>query len=225
MTSIDLIRQIPLFDALQPADRDRLATLLRRRFIVKGNILFRKGDEGTALYIILLGSIKISVSGASGEEIALAILGRGEFFGEMALLDGRPRSADAVALEDTQIYVLDREDFLSFLIQNGAAVRAILYALSMRLRQTDDLLQEICFLNLSVRLARRLLELARKVTAEQTDPVYEVRLSHKELSRLFGVTRESISKELQVLRNRGIVSTLRNRIVIHDIEALKLRSR
>jgi CRP-like cAMP-binding protein len=225
MTSIDLLKQIPLFEALQPADRNQLASLLRLRLIVKGNTLFRKGDEGTALYIILQGSIKISISGKAGEEVALAILGRGDFFGEMALLDGMPRSADAVALEDSHLYVLNRKDFLSFLIQNEAAVQAILFALSLRLRRTDDLLQEVCFLNLSVRLARRLLELARKGETGDGARPYEVRLSHKELSSLFGVTRESISKELRVLRSRGIVSTMRNRIIIHDIDALKQRSR
>ncbi|HOG17832.1 MAG: cAMP receptor protein [Syntrophaceae bacterium PtaU1.Bin231] len=225
MSSIDLLKQIPLFEALQPADRNQLASLLRLRLIVKGNTLFRKGDEGTALYIILQGSIKISISGKAGEEVALAILGRGDFFGEMALLDGLPRSADAVALEDSHLYVLNRRDFLSFLIQNEAAVQAILFALSLRLRRTDDLLQEVCFLNLSVRLARRLLDLARRSETGDGNRPYEVRLSHKELSGLFGVTRESISKELRVLRNRGIVSTMRNRVLIHDIDALKQRSR
>jgi len=224
MSSIDLLKQIPLFEAFQPADRNQLASLLRLRLIVKGNTLFRKGDEGTALYIILQGCIKISISGKAGEEVALAILGRGDFFGEMALLDGMPRSADAVALEDSHLYVLNRKDFLSFLIQNEAAVQAILFALSLRLRRTDDLLQEVCFLNLSVRLARRLLELAKKGETGDGGHSYEVRLSHKELSGLFGVTRESISKELRVLRSRGIVSTMRNRILIHDIDALKQRS-
>jgi len=225
MSSIDLLKQIPLFEALRPADRNQLASLLRLRLIVKGNTLFRRGDEGTALYIILQGSIKISISGKTGEEVALAILGRGDFFGEMALLDGMPRSADAVALEDSHLYILDRKDFLSFLIQNEAAVQAILFALSARLRHTDDLLQEVCFLNLSVRLARRLLDLAKRGETGDGSQPYEVRLSHKELSGLFGVTRESISKELRVLRNRGIVSTMRNRILIHDIDALKQRSR
>jgi CRP/FNR family transcriptional regulator, cyclic AMP receptor protein len=222
-----LIKQIPLFTSLKDEEIEILAALLRRRSIKKGDIIFQKGDEGTALYAILRGCIQIIVTTPVGDTITVAILNDGDFFGEMALLDGMPRSADAVALEETQLAVLDRKDFLPFLAQHEHAVLAILRTLSLRLRRTDELLAEICFLTLSTRLAKRLLELARGVdTGSGSDAsAFAMGMTQKELSSLLGVSRESVNKELKILRDKGIVSTERNKIVILDRERLKKRAK
>jgi len=226
MALVPLIKQIPLFSSLIHEEIEILAALLRRRSIKKGDILFQKGDEGTALYAILRGCIKIIVTTPVGDKITVAILNDGDFFGEMALLDGMPRSADAVALEETQLAVLDRDDFLTFLSQHEHAVRAILRTLSIRLRKTDDLLSEICFLSLSARLAKRLLELAKGESADGEDvSMLTMRMTQKELANLLGVSRESVNKELKTLRDKGIVSTARSRIVILDQERLKKRAK
>ena len=222
MNPLALLKQIPLFGTFQPADHEQLAGLLRRRNLKKGDVLFRKGDEGTALYIIIKGRIKITVPSKLGDEITLAILGQSDFFGEMALLDSLPRSADATAVEETLLYVLNRSDFLSFLIHNENAVRAILYALSSRLRKTDDFLTEVCFLNISARLARRLLEMSESLIRENNPgSSMELKLTQKDLASLLGTTRETINRELKILRDRGIVSTSRNLITIHNLELLK----
>jgi CRP-like cAMP-binding protein len=196
---------------------------LKRKSLRKDEVLFRQGDEGAALYIILQGRIKISVSRRM-DRVTLAVLGQGEFLGEMALLDGLPRSADAVAMEDSQLYFLSRKDFLSFLSHHGNAAHAILASLSMRLRKTDDQLAEMCFLNLSTRLARQLVELADRQSIAENDPS-ECRLetSQRELGDILGVSRESINKELKSLREQGIVVTARNFIVIRDLAALRKR--
>ena len=222
MNPLALLKQIPLFGTFQPADHEQLAGLLRRRNLKKGDVLFRKGDEGTALYIIIKGRIKITVPSKLGDEITLAILGQSDFFGEMALLDSLPRSADATSVEETLLYVLNRSDFLSFLIHNENAVRAILYALSSRLRKTDDFLTEVCFLNISARLARRLLEMSESLIHEnKPGSSMELKLTQKDLASLLGTTRETINRELKILRDRGIVSTSRNLITIHNLELLK----
>ena len=222
MNPLALLKQIPLFGTFQPADHEQLAGLLRRRNLKKGDVLFRKGDEGTALYIIIKGRMKIAVPSKLGDEITLAILSQGDFFGEMALLDSLPRSADATAVEETLLYVLNRSDFLSFLIHNENAVRSILYALSSRLRKTDDFLTEVCFLNISARLARRLLEMSESLIHEnKTGSSMELKLTQKDLASLLGTTRETINRELKILRDRGIVSTSRNLITIHNRELLK----
>jgi len=225
MTPVALLKQIPLFGPLEPADQEQLAALLRRRSVSRNDVLFRKGDEGTALYIIIKGRIKITIQAKLGDEITLAVLTQGEFFGEMALLDGMPRSADATALDETQIYVLNRSDFLSFLIHNERAVQTVLYALSMRLRNTDDLLAEICFLNLPSRLAKRLMEIATADGGPWVRGERRVQLTQQELASMLGTTRESVNKELKILRDRGIVSTSRNLITIHDPEGLRRRNR
>jgi CRP/FNR family cyclic AMP-dependent transcriptional regulator len=217
ITPIYVLKKIPLFAPLPEADHENLASLVRRKAIRKGEHLFRQGDEGTALYIILQGRIKISVSRRS-DTVTLAILGQGEFLGEMALLDDLPRSADAMALEDSHLYTLNRKDFLSFLKNNEHAVHAVLSALSLRLRKTDNLLAEMCFLNLSVRLVNKLVELAEPLAAGETKPqVCTLKISQQELGDILGVSRESINKELKILRSKGYVSTSRNSILIHDI--------
>jgi CRP/FNR family cyclic AMP-dependent transcriptional regulator len=224
MQPIALLKQIPLFEPLEPADQEQLAALLRKRSVSRGAVLFRKGDEGTALYIIIRGRIRITIRTKAGDEITLAILNNGEFLGEMALLDGMPRSADATALDETQLYVLNRSDFLSFLTNNARAVQTVLQALSLRLRNTDDLLAEICFSSLSSRLARRLAEMAATDNASKTGTP-SVRLTQKELASMLGTTRESVNKELKILRDRGILSTARNLITIHQPEGLRRRIR
>jgi CRP-like cAMP-binding protein len=227
MAMVPLIKQIPLFSSLKDQEIEILAALLRRRTIKKGDIIFQKGDEGTALYAILRGCIKILVTTPVGDKITVAILNDGDFFGEMALLDGMPRSADAVALEESQLAVLDRKDFLSFLPHHEHAVLAILRTLSLRLRKTDELLAEICFLSLSTRLAKRLLELAKDVDSEGGSDgcALATRMTQKELSGLLGVSRESVNKELKILRDKGIVTTERGKIVILDQERLKRRAK
>ncbi|MBW6485277.1 MAG: Crp/Fnr family transcriptional regulator [Syntrophobacterales bacterium] len=223
MALINILKTIPLFALLTEAERELLAGLLRRKSIKKHELLFRQGDEGTAFYIILQGRIKISVS-RRREKVTLAILGPGEFLGEMALLDGLPRSADAAALEDSQLYALNRKDFLFFLGKNENAVRAILHSLSKRLRKTDDQLAEMCFLNLSARLAKQLVEMAAPQSAYENHPEsFSVIISQQELGNILGVSRESINKELRILRDKGCVSTLRNTIIIKDLESLRRR--
>jgi len=223
---VSFIKEIPLFAPLSTGDHEKLATLLRHRSVGKGDFLFHRGDEGTTLYIIFKGLIKIVVPTRSGDEITLAMLTDGDFFGEMALLDGLPRSADAMAMEDTQLYVLDRTDFLSFLIHNEQAIRAIMQVLSLRLRRTDDLVAEVCFLSVSARLAKRLLDLAgSQHQVDRSGNPNEVRLTQRELASLMGVSRETINKELKVLREKGMVTTARNIISIRDPDRLKNRIR
>jgi CRP-like cAMP-binding protein len=224
--SILFIQQIPLFSPLSSQEQASLAALLRKRSISEGDFLFHKGDEGTALYIIYRGLIKIAVPTKRGDEVTLAMLTDGDFFGEMALLDDMPRSADAMAMEDTQLFVLSRADFLTFLFQNEHAVRTIIQALSLRLRKTDDMVAEVCFLNVSARLARRLVDLAEsRHQVEKGDDQYNLHLTQRQLASLIGVSRETVNKELKILREKGIVTTARSNITIHDLERLKHRIR
>jgi len=223
ITPIYVLKKIPLFGSLTEADQKNLVSLMRRTTIRKGDFLFRQGDEGTALYIILQGRIKISVSRRT-DTVTLAILGQGEFLGEMALLDDLPRSANAVALEDSQLYALNRKDMLSFLKNNENAVHAVLSSLSLRLRKTDNLLAEMCFLNLSARLVNKLVELAGPLVARETKPqVCTIKISQQELGDILGVSRESINKELKIIRTKGYISTSRNTIIIRDLELFEKR--
>jgi CRP-like cAMP-binding protein len=221
------LKSIDLFDSLSFDDTKRLAALLRRRSLKKGEVLFRKGDEGNALYLVRKGSIMIVLPSVMGDEVSPAIFTAGDFFGEMALLDGMPRSADAVALEQTEILALNRKDFLAFLQNNEKAIQAILSYLSIRLRKTDDLLEDAHFLTISTRLARRLVELAKKFGHKGHDETIEINLNlnQSDLASVVGTTRESINKELRVLREKDIVQMVGSTIIIRNMDRLGRRAR
>jgi len=226
MNPAEVLGQIPILASLADDDRRLLAEKMGRQSFRKGMALFRRGEEGNALYIIVRGRIRIFASNRRGSEITLALLGPGEFFGEMALLDGQPRSANAEAAEDTELQVLQRDPFFSFLMHKESALRAILCALSRRLRRTDDLLTETCFLHISHRLARKLVELSETVAAEEgPSDSYNIRATQQELAGMIGATRESVNKELKALRRKGLVQTSRNRITVRDLDRLERRSR
>lgn len=223
----EFLKGVHLFQSLSDEDSERLSTSLRRRSLKKGEVLFRKGDEGSTLYIVRSGSIRIVLPSSTGDEVTPAILTERDFFGEMALLDGMPRSADAVAMEPSELYALNREDFLLFLKNNEQAIKSIFSFLSMRLRKTDDLLEDVCFLTISTRLARRLVDLAENyghVDENDSTLHIDLRLTQKDLASMVGVTRESINKELRVLREKDLVSTTGNTIQILNMERLKKRA-
>jgi CRP/FNR family transcriptional regulator, cyclic AMP receptor protein len=221
-----LLKQVPLFRSLPLGESQRIAAILQKQILKKGDVLFREGDEGTALYMILSGKLKIVRQSRDGDEVILAVLSGGDFCGEMAILDGFPRSADAVAIDETHLYSLNRKDFLTYVMHNETAVRAILAALSRRLRKADDFLEDIFFLKVSSRLAKKLIELAETngFKEGQTTPV-KLSVTQKDLAGMVGASRESVNKELRALRERELISVSGNTILIHDIDALRLRTR
>jgi CRP-like cAMP-binding protein len=221
-----VLKEVPLFQSFRVEDQKHIASLLRTQSLKKGDTLFRKGDEGTTFYLIIRGGIKIVRTSRDGKEIILALLSNGDFFGEMALLDGLSRSADAVAIEPTQLYVLNRKDFLSFVMHNENVLQSIITSLSLRLRRTDDFLEDACFMNISSRLAKKLVELAETRGHQEGDTAHiELHLTQKQLAGMIGATRESINKALRVLREKGLASVSEDTIRIHDLKRLKRRTR
>ena len=224
MNSEDFLKQVPLFQSLRPEDMKLLSASVRTQSVKKGGALFHQGSEGTALYIIKKGSVKIVLPSRRGDEVILAIFSEGDFFGEMALLDGLPRSADAVALESCELLVLSRVDFLAFLKNNENAIQHVLYSLSMRLRKTDDLLEDTCVLNISARFAKKLVELAETHgRREENFILIDLDLTQSDFAGMIGAARESINKELRLLREKGLISTTGRKIQIYNMERLKRR--
>ncbi len=220
-----LLNKIPLFNSLSDSDLENLSESVRLQSLKKGQTLFRKGDEGSSLYIIKQGTIKIVLPSRLGDEVIVTIFSEGDFFGEMALFDGKPRSADALAMEPTKIYMLSRNDFLLFLQSNINAMKSILSQLTNRLRNTDDFLESTCFLSVSARLAKKLLDLTESYGQQDGDGVYiDLNLTQKELGDMIGSTRESINKELKILRDKGLIVMQENKIQIIDMTRLKRRA-
>jgi CRP/FNR family cyclic AMP-dependent transcriptional regulator len=221
-----LLKQVPLFRSLPQAESQHIAALLQKQHLKKGEVLFREGDEGTALYMIVSGKLKIVRQSRDGDEMILAVLTGGDFCGEMAILDGFPRSADAVAIDETYLYGLNRKDFLAYVMHNETAVRAVLSALTRRLRRADDFLEDIFFLNVSTRLAKKLIDLStiNGYKEGQTEPV-KITVTQKDLAGMVGASRESVNKELRALRERELIAVEGNHIVIHNLDALRQRIR
>jgi CRP-like cAMP-binding protein len=221
-----LLKQVPLFRSLRAEDSQHIAALLQKQILRKGDALFRKGEEGHSLYLITAGKIKILRQSRDGDEVILALLSPGDFCGEMSLLDGLPRSADAVAAEETQLYGLNRKDFIAYVMNNETAVKAILAALSKRLRKADDFLEDVFFLNVAARLAKKLIELAMSNGFREEDggPI-RLNVTQKDLAGMIGATRESVNKALRSLREKNLIGFSGNTLVIDNLEALKRRIR
>lgn len=217
----NILKQIPLFSSLAPEAIDRLSRSVRVKSLKPDEILFMKGDEGSAMYIVRDGAVKIVLSSESGEEIIVTLLKRNDYFGVMAMLDGEPRSADAVSMGHSEVFTLGRSDFLSILQSDMNALKTILCDLSRMIRKTDDLLGDVCFFNISVRLCKKLAELAETVgVPEGKGIVLDIDLTQKELGDMVGATRESVNKELRVLREQGLIDMEGSRIKIMDLNGL-----
>jgi CRP/FNR family transcriptional regulator, cyclic AMP receptor protein len=167
--TIDTLRQVPLFESLDDDAAKHLCELLETLDCEVQKVLFRAGDVGDAMYLIERGKVRISVQATDGRELTLTELGRGEFFGEMALLDGQRRSANAVVAEEARLAVLSREHFLSFIMRGNSNVALeMLTALANRLRHTDELLRSSATRNVNVEEAaqRTLADRAADIIAE-----------------------------------------------------------
>jgi CRP/FNR family transcriptional regulator, cyclic AMP receptor protein len=212
LDAIALLQDHPIFGALAPGQIKQLSSYARRRRITNGTILFVKGDPGTALFALCSGSVKISASSSDGRETMLALLQAGEIFGEIALLDGQPRTADAVALSDCDLIVIERRDFLALLHSEPKVGMKLIELLCARLRLTDQRLEDVVFLNLSTRLARLLMRLLEeKITGADRN---KLNITQREISQMLGVTRESVNRLLQVWSKRKLIALKRGSIVV-----------
>lgn len=218
------LHRVPLLEAL-PADK--LAVLeaaAQRRSFKRGEIVFHKGDDGTSLFLIIAGQVRILLLSDAGEEALLGVLDSGDFFGELALIDQQPRSATIVGSEPTETLILHRDDFLALLRGTPELVLDMLRILSRRLREANNFIEDAVFLDIPGRLAKKLLELAD--TYGRPDPagtVIGVRLTQQELATMVGARRESVNKHLQSYRAHGILDLERQQIVIR--KPLELRRR
>jgi CRP-like cAMP-binding protein len=221
MAPADRLLHVPLFRHLPAPALEELSQNLRLRHFGPGDTVFFEGDPGTSLCVIQGGRIKLSLISTSGREVIIDLLGPGDVFGELALLDGEPRSADAVATESTDLLLLQRQDFLQFLEEHPKLSIALLAELSRRLRRDTQLIQDAAFLDVPARLARVILRLAEP----QGDPSVRAtpRLNQTNLAGLVGTTRETLNKFLGMYQDDGWIRLERGRIFVLNEDALKSR--
>jgi CRP-like cAMP-binding protein len=224
MDETHLLARIAMFASLEQVHLDEIAGKFVLRSYKRGATVFHKDDAGSTLYIVKSGQVKISAPSPEGEEAILAILADGDFFGELSILDGKPRSATATAMEDTTAYALDRSDFLDLVRADPELAIEILATLSQRLRRTDVLLQDAFFLDMPGRLAKQLLELADRQGVETDEGLMiDMRLTQHDLASAIGATRESVNRLLGHLQDEGLISISKQHIHIlrkDDLKAL-----
>ncbi len=217
-----LLKGISLFADLSPEQLSPLVGVLERRTYRKGQVILRQGEEGDSLFVVVSGRVRIYTLSLDGHELSVWICDSGDFFGEMALLNGEPRSASAEAMEPTELLVLHRRAFHSHLLSNPAAALRIIETLSERLRRVTESAEALMSLNVHQRIARRLLELVDRYGVEQPDGVLiDLDLSQEAFASLVGTTRESANRALSHLREQGIVQIDRVRIRVLHPERLE----
>jgi CRP-like cAMP-binding protein len=220
----DALKQVSLFDELSADELEVLADSLLRRRYAKGQAVFHQGEAGTSLYLIESGAVKILITTPEGKGLVLRLLGPGDFFGELSLLDGEPRSADAIAQEPCELLLLRREDFLRFLEARPTVAARLLAAVSRRLRYTSRQAQETAFLDVPARLARVLLELV-EVRGQPVDAGQQIASfpTQTELAEMVGATRESVNKWLGAYERQGLIRRERGSVLVLKPDELRRR--
>ena len=207
-----------LFGALDEGVRKELAARVHRRSYAVGEPIFHVGDPGLSMMVILNGTVRISLPGPKGKTVILADLSAGDLLGEVALLDGKERSADATALTKCDLLVLDRRDVVSFLEKRADLCLKLLDLLCARLRKSDQRMSGIAFFELSSRLAKVLLDQAAKSSRPGVKP--KLSLSQTELAGMINATRENVNRCLRGWQQQGIIDLDERWIIIERRDAL-----
>jgi CRP-like cAMP-binding protein len=215
---LSLLRSHPLFRDLPPAVIEHLGSYMKTRRVARGTTIFAKGDPGSGLMGVLAGAVKVSVASADGKDIVLNVFREGDIFGEIALLDGRPRTADATAMSDCELIVIERRDFVPFLSSQPDVMLKFIEILCSRLRRTSEQVQDITFLNLPTRLAKTLLQLTGGVQGSATPS--KATITQREISQMIGMSRESTNKQLRAWAKRGWIRLERGGVGVLALDKL-----
>ena len=212
---ISLLRKVPLFEVLKDEDLEAIARVTISRSYDKDQVIILAEEEGDALFIIAHGQVKVSIVSEDGREVILSLLGEGAVFGELSLLDGKPRSANVIATEETSLIMLRRPDFVQILFKMPQIATALLAELATRLRKTDRQIEGLALLDVTSRISETLLQLATEQGTETVDGVViESRPTHQELANMSGTTRETVSRVLKRLEGQGYISSSGRKIAI-----------
>jgi CRP-like cAMP-binding protein len=217
VSAAEVLQKVPLFSQLTAADLQRVVDVARDRLYPKNSVILFEDDPGDALYVVAKGQVKVVLIGEDGREVILSVLGEGEFFGEMALIDDEPRSAHVIAMEDSTLIVLRREDFQGILIQAPGIALAFLRELSRRLRRVDEKVGSLVLLDVHGRVAQLLLDLADETDGQRITR----RLTHHTIAQMIGSSRETVSRTMRELVDKGMIDVSRKDIVIKDRGSLE----
>ena len=211
--STAMLRAVPLFASLPEDQLRMLTTTVSRRSVTRGTNVVAAGDLTDSLYIIISGRLKVMMSDADGKEVILAILGPGEFFGEMGLLDDSPRSASVLAIEPCELLAIAKRDFKSCLAGNFDMTMALMRGLVRRLREADRKIGSLALLDVYGRVARLLLDMAETVNGQK---MVTKRLPKQDIAKMIGASREMVSRVMKDLQLGGFIEMRGSSIVLRD---------
>jgi CRP/FNR family cyclic AMP-dependent transcriptional regulator len=222
----EVLREAPLFSGLDDDAAEALSASMVENRVMRGDVLFREGDEGDRLYVVTEGKVKLGRTSADGRENLLAILGPGQMFGELSLFDPGPRSATVTAITDCTMQSLAHEELGRWLDGRPEVARALLVQLAVRLRKANDVVADLVFSDVPGRVAKALLDLSSRFGRVADDGVHVHHdLTQEELAQLVGASRETVNKALADFASRGWLRLEARSVVLMDIERLKRRAR
>lgn len=216
----EFLATVPLFKGLDSVELARFGDLLREKSYPKGSVILFEDDPGDALFIVRSGRVKVVLVAEDGREVILGLLGVGEHFGELALIDDQPRSAHVIAMEESSLLVLRREDFRRRVEASPSVAWSLLTELSRRLRRADGKIGSLVLLDVPGRIARLLLDSADDGKSE----LIEKPLTHQTIAHLIGASRETVSRAMREFQESGWITMDRRRIQVANRAALESRA-
>jgi CRP/FNR family transcriptional regulator, cyclic AMP receptor protein len=215
----ELLRRSPVFALLGDSEIDAVLAHARVVRHAEGDQIFAKGDPGNGMMAVLKGRVMISSPSLDGRQVVLTVFHDGEVFGEIALLDGKERTADATAMSDCELLFVPRGSFLGLLERRPELCQRLLVVLCERLRRTNEQVEDLAFLDLEARIAKVLVRLAAE-NGNAAAPPIAVKISQRTLGELVGGSRESVNKHLQDWKRSGIIALGKGSIFVNDLKAL-----
>ena len=209
-----LLRSIDLFADLTDREADSVLAVMRERTLGRGATVFHQHDSAGGLYLILAGAVKIARTGRDGRDVTVAVLGASNFFGEMSLLDGQPRSASATAVQPTRLLLLDREHFQRYVLTQARIMAKLLRELSKRLRAADQTIENLALGSVRDRLTHLLGHLGRRGSATAGPGLIDRSPTHQELAEMVGSSRETVTRTLAAMEKDGLITIERRKITL-----------
>lgn len=218
----DILQQIPLFSSLNQSELEAIDRVSITKIFPKDKIILLEDEDGDTLFIIINGKVKVTTFSESGKEVIFSILNEGDFFGEMSLLDGKPRSATVVSMDDAKIQLIRRTEFYRLLEDHPRIALRLLEELASRLRKADERIESLAILDVTGRIAGILLQLAEDRGIEKNSEVLiQSRPTHQELANMVGTTRETVTRVLKQLEDKSYIIMAGKDVTILNVEQFK----
>ncbi|MFN8672266.1 MAG: Crp/Fnr family transcriptional regulator [Candidatus Sericytochromatia bacterium] len=220
----DFFKEVSLFSNMDKSEIEQITKICVERSFEKGKTIFYEQDQGTSFYLILSGQVKIVMMSNDGREHTLGVLKQKDFFGEVSMLDGQPRSATAIALSDVKTVTINRDDFHRILKANPEMVIKIMYVLCKRLRQADKHVESLAFLTATGRVARTLSNLADELgQVEGNKIIINHNMTRQDFANIAGTSRETFTRVIMDFQDEGLIEIDKSKIVLLDKKEIQKR--